>query len=565
MPPHAHPRWTLSLAAGIPLAVCCALWWPIPIHLDTWHVHTAFADSHVWVFDRLARGLTGELSLADCMAGFPTEQTMRAIGWAPGLVAMLLRPLLGALGAANAVQLLSLPASALAATLLVRRTTEVDPVVAALLGAAYGLCPTLLGTFATGEISNTQAWILPALLLALHAVRHGSWPALGAVLAVGLISPFTSPYYALALPFVGGAYLLGGLWSAPERSRSLAALAVLAVSLLPAWPYYGGDAAGGRASLFRPARAQSMVPVDLPHPAPVAQPETLLWHTAPAPGSDVETLHVTALGVALLLLALPAIWRARRTTGWALGLGLLVGGVLAALGPVLYAGGQLRGLGSTALPLPVTVLEALGWPTKQGGLYFRYAVIAELGLVLLGALSLRGRRHARWIAGAVLCLHIAEGVYASGPWSDRTRSPVHGRTVLTTLAGSDGAVLELPVPGPTDGWFGQGALLRAVYHQRPTTGLPRAIQDRNHPVQRTVRDAFRQTDPEQTRSALRAAGYRLVVLPEALVPHVQPSFADLTQGLGTPELDDHVYIWDLGPAEPRCAPAMGSDAPMPRR
>ena len=322
MPPHAHPRWTLSLAAGIPLAVCCALWWPIPIHLDTWHMHTAFADSHVWVFDRLARGLTGELSLADCMAGFPTEQTMRAIGWAPGLVAILLRPLLGALGAANAVQLLSLPASALAATLLVRRTTEVDPVVAALLGAAYGLCPTLLGTFATGEISNTQAWILPALLLALHAVRHGSWPALGTVLAVGLISPFTSPYYALALPFVGGDYLLGGLRSAPERSRSLAALVVLAVSLLPAWPYYGGDAAGGRASLFRPARAQSVVPVDTSPPVPVAQPETLLWHTAPAPGSDVETLHVTALGVALILLALPAIWRARRNTGWALGLGL---------------------------------------------------------------------------------------------------------------------------------------------------------------------------------------------------------------------------------------------------
>ena len=243
---------------------------------------------------------------------------------------------------------------------------------------------------------------------------------------------------------------------------------------------------------------------------------------------------MTALGVALLLLALPAIWRARRSTGWAPGLGLLVGGVLAAMGPVLYAGGQLRGLGSTALPLPVAMLEALGWLTKQGGLYFRYAVIAELGLVLLGALSLRGRRHARWIAGAVLCLHIAEGVHASGPWSDRTRSPVHGRTTLITLAGSDGAVLELPVPGPTDGWFGQGALLRAVYHQRPTTGLPRAIQDRNHPVQRTVREAFRQIDPELTRSALRAAGYRLVVLPEALVPHVQPSFADLTQGLAHP-------------------------------
>ena len=524
MPSHPSNRWSLLLAIGVPLVVCSALWWPVPAHLDTWHVHTAFADSHVWVFDRLARGAGETLPLADCMAGFPTEQTMRAIGWVPGLVAILLRPFLGALGAANAVQLLSLPASALAAALLVRRSTGADPVVAALLGAAYGLSPTLLGTFATGEISNTQAWLLPAALLAIEAARNGSAPALAAVFAVGLVSPFTSPYYALALPFLAGFSLLPSLWSAAHRLRAVGILAVLAVSLLPAWPYYGGDAAGGRASLFRPARAQAVVPMELPHPAPVAQPETLLWHTAPAPGSDVETLHVTALGVALLLLALPALWRARRASGWSLGVGLLCGGILAALGPVLYAGGQLRGVGTTAMPLPVALLEAVGWPTKQGGLYFRYAVVAELGLVVLGALALQKRRHARWLALAVLALHVAEGIQASGPWSERTRSPVHGRQTLSTLAGTDGAVLELPVPGPTDGWFGQGALLRAVYHQRPTTGLPRAIQDRHHPVHRIVSQAFRESGPEQVKAQLRAAGYRLVLLPEDLAPHVQPAF-----------------------------------------
>ena len=88
--------------------VCGALWWPVPIQLDQVHVHTAFADSHVWVFDRLARGLTGAPDLADCRAGYPVEQSMRPIGMVPGLVAILLRPLLGALGAANLVQLLSL-------------------------------------------------------------------------------------------------------------------------------------------------------------------------------------------------------------------------------------------------------------------------------------------------------------------------------------------------------------------------------------------------------------------------------------------------------------------------
>ena len=556
MPSRPTGRWSSLIAFCIPLGVCAVLWWPIPIHLDTWHVHTAFADSHVWVFDRLARGAFDALPLADCMAGFPTAQTMRAIGWAPGLLAILLRPLLGALGAANLIQLVSLPLSAVAATALIRRTTDSDPVVAALLGAAYGLCPTLLGTFATGEISNTQAWILPALLLAVHLARQGSMRALLAVFTIGLISPFTSPYYALALPFLGGFAVLPGLRHTATRARSLTVLGVLAASLLPAWPYYSGDAAGGRASLFRPARARDLFPAELPHPAPVAQPETLLWHSAPAPGSDVETLHVTALGVALLALALWGLWRQRRAPGRTMGLALVAGGVLAALGPVLYAGGQLRGLGSTALPLPVALLEAVDWPTRQGGLYFRYAVLAELGLVVLGAMALRRRRHARWVAAAVLVLHVAEGVRASGPWSERTRSPVHGRTLLEGLAGHDGAVLELPVQGPTDGWFGQGALLRAVYHQRPTTALPRAIQDRRHPVHLVVRDAFRQSDPEQVGAVLRSAGYRLVVLPERLVPHVDPPFSILSAALGPPDHDDGLYVWDLGPTEVRCAPAL---------
>ncbi len=565
MPPDRLDRRSTLLALAIPLVVAGVLWWPVPVDIDRWHVHTAFADSHVWVFDRIARGWFEPLPLADCMAGYPTEQTMRAIGWVPGLVAIVLAPLLGALGAANVVQLLSLPLSAWAAAALVRRTTGVDPVVAALLGAMFGLCPTLLGTLATGEISNTQAWILPAFLLAAHSTVHESPRALAAVFAVGFAAPFTSPYYALALPIVGGLYALPKLLAQPTRVRSLSLLGVLAVSLVPAYPYYSGDAAGGRTSLFRPARAQAMVPVELPHPAPVAQPETLLWHTAPSPGSDVETLHVTALGVALLLVGLYAVLRHRRQAG--LGLGLLVGGALAALGPALYIGGSLRGLGSTAFPLPVALLEAVGWPTKQGGLYFRYAVIAELGLVLLAARTLHGRKHARIIAAVVLLLHVAEGVRASGPWSARTRSTVQGRAALEALAGDDGAVLELPVQGPTDGWFGQQALLRAVYHKRPTTALPRAIQDRHHPVHLVVQQAFRQSGPERVAQVLQTAGYRLVLLPEDLVPHVKPSFAQLSAALGPPLLDDGLYIWDLGPAEAKCSPPLSGDArhrPTPR-
>lgn len=521
------------------------------MQLDHVHVHTAFADSHVWVFDRIARGLSTHLTHADCRAGFPTAHSMRPIGWVPGIVAVVLRPLLGALGAANLVQLLSLSASALAAAVLVRRTTAIEPHTAALLGAAYGLCPTLLGTFATGEISNTQAWILPAFLLAAHHTLTRGLRGLPAVAIVGLAAAFTSPYYALALPFLAGGLALAALRAPAQRLRAGALLATLALSLLPAHPYY--SASGGQQGLFRPARVQSVVPIELPHPAPVAQPETLLWHTAPAPGSDVETLHVTALGVVLVAVALFAAVRRRKEPGWGLGLALTVGGAIAALGPVLYAGGILRGFGSQALLLPVSALEALGWPTRQGGLYFRYAVIAELGLVLLAALALKHRRRAPLFAAVLLAFHVAEGVRASGPWSARTRTEVAGRPLLEQLQGTDGAVLELPLQGPTDGWFGQAALLRAVFHGRPTTALPRAIQDRRHPVRTTVDRAFRLPSPDATRDLLRTSGYRLVVLPHTLVPHVQPSMDTLVRTLGTPTAHSGLYVWDLGPTTAVCA------------
>lgn len=540
------------LAAAVPLLVCGALWWPVPVALDHHHVHTAFADSHVWVFDHLARRPDGDLPGAGCLAGYPIERSVRAIGWVPGLVAMALRPVLGALGAANLVQLLSLPASALAAAVFVRRTTGVDPYVAALLGAAFGLSPTLLGTLATGEISNTQAWLLPCFLLAARgAVRDGP-RALPAVAAVGLAAAFTSPYYALALPIIGGLYAAASLRDPAVRTRALAMLATLGAALLPAYPYYGGGAAGGASSLFRPARALTERALTLPHPAPVAQPETLLWHSAPPPGSDVETLHVTALGLALLAVAAFGLLRRRGTRGYGLGLGLTVGGMLAALGPVLYVGGVLRGVGSVPLPLPVGLLEAVGWPTRQGGLYFRYAVVAELGLVVLAATALRHHRRARWLATLVLLLHIAEGARASGPWSARTRSAVHGRAALEVLAGTDGAVLELPLQGPTDGWFGQQALLRAVYHQRPTTALPRAIHPRQSPVHRHWTDALAASTPAGTRAHLVEAGYRLVLLPEALAPHVQPPLAMLEAALGPAASADGLLIWDLGPATARC-------------
>lgn len=550
------PRASAGVAAAFTLAVVGVLWWPAAVSIDAVRPITAFADSHVWVFDHILTAPSHPDATSGCRAGYPERLTVRAIGWVPMLVSALFRPLLGVLGSATAVQLLSLPVTAAVTTLAVSRVAKLeDNVLCGILGCAYALCPTLLGTLATGEISNTQAWILPAFLLTPTTSR----PAL-ALGVLGVAASFTSPYYALALPVLAGLTWAAQLRGArrPDTLR-LPHLIALAIALLPAWAYYGLDAAGGATSLFRPARAGGPLSPVLAHPPPVAQPESLLWHAVPAPGSDHETLHVVALGLALLTVALVGVVRGRGGPGWRTGLAWAIGGAIASLGPWLYAGGQLRGLGSQPLPLPVALLEALGWPTAKGGLYFRYAVIAELGLVLLAARAL-SEASSRWplptrtLAVLLLALHLVEGVAASGPWHERRRAPVAGRSWLeahadTSADDDDGAVLELPLQGPTDAWFGQSALLRAVYHRRATTALPRSEPRKASPVQQIVRSAFRSTDPAH---ALRSAGFRLVLLPEEHAARSVPDLRTLRRALGEPEHPRGLYAWDLGPAEPRC-------------
>jgi len=533
------------LAAVLPLLVCAALWWPVPLHLDSFRVHTAFGDSHAWVLDRVFGGGV------DCAAGYPRSLSMRPIAWVPLLMAAVLRPLLGTLGAMNAVQLLSLPATSVVTAIWLHRSTEVDRCTAALLGATWALSPTFLGTLATGEISNTQGWILPGFLLAAGVRGPGRLLAMG---LVALSAAMTSPYYALALPLMAGVHELWRAVSIRTWGQSAAGLAATALGLLPAWFFYGSHDADGRHSLFRPARQLDVPPTELPVPAPVAQLEDLLWQAPAAPGSDTETVHVVTLGLALLVGGIWAAWRGRGRTGHRAGLALLVGGVLASLGPVLYLGGLLRGLGPVPLPLPVAALELVGWPTRQGGLYFRYAVVAGLGLVALVGVGLNGRRHAVLVASGLLGLQLCQSIWTSGPWTERERGPIAGRTVLERLSGDDGAVLELPLQGVGSAWLGQPALLRAVVHKRPTTALPRDDPRGGVRVRQQLSEAMRAAD---SRAALRDHGYRLMVLPHDQVQHVEPDRRRLEAAFGPPDHRVGLYIWDLGPTETLCEPPGG--------
>lgn len=547
--------WVAGFA--LTLVVCGVLWWPVPMHMADMRALTAFGDSHVWVFERIVAAFgAGELPQDGCLAGYPQTRSMRAIGWAAALVVVPLRTVLSPLAAANLVQLISLPLSGLAAAALVRRWTDADRWTAVWMGACFALCPTLLGTFATAEISNTQAWILPLFLLV--ADRAGDRPRWSlAVAALGLLSALTSPYYALALPLLGGGLALVR-WVQARRVRlaDLLWLGALALGLAPAAWYFSPASAGGGASMFRPARrAVSLLP-DLPHPPPVAQLDQLLIDTVVGPGSPFETVHAVSLGLALAVLG--AVGVARRRRGWQAGVLLGIGGLLMALGPALYAGGHLVMVAGRALVLPFWALEQLGWPTAMGGLYYRYAVVMVLGVVVLGASALSGVRRAPAIAGLVLAIQLGQGIAETGPLWPRPTSPILDREALLSLRGADGgAVLDLPLQGPTDAHFGQDALLRAVVHGRPTTALPRGNLRPEDPARGRLRLALAARDPEVAAEVLRDAGYSAVVLPLELVPHVDPPLAALLDGLGPPDHNGALIIWRLGPAVADCAPMEG--------
>lgn len=544
------------LCFTVTLAVCCGLWWPVPLHLDTLRPLTAFGDSHVWVMEALRNQfLDAEFSDQVCGPGYPHQRSLRALAWAPTLVYTLLRAVLGPLAAANVVQLISLPVSALATMALVRRWTDTSPWTAAALGAVYGLCPTLLATLGVGEISNTQAWILPLFLLAMHSALHGeirTWPGVLAVALVGLSATFTSPYYALALPLMAGAMVLGQVWTERRFSvRALVPVAVLAAVQAPALWYYETASSGGKYSMFRPAKRGEEFPELIARPPPVGQLDQLIMDTFQDSHSELRPLHVCSIGVALALVALFALYR--RAPGWQRGTMLTAGGVVLSLGPALYVSGHLITIGESPLYLPVHLLEMLGWPTQLGGMYYRYAVVTILGCTVLAGSALQRWKWGPLLAWAVLALQVGQGIWETGPHWPRPSQEVVGRAEMEALQGPDmGAVLELPFQTATDADLGQPALLRAVFHGQATTALPRGNPQPDPDLRKLIRKALKQDTPEEAMASLRRAGVSAVVLNTRAQEGRSPATHTLLGRLGPPTQVGHLKIWTSGPSQARC-------------
>lgn len=557
----------IATAAAVTLGVTAWLVWPLPLHLQTMHAVTDFGDGHVWVFDRIARFVTGQLpfSTSSSDAGFPSVLDGRFLGWGPALLALPLRPFLGAVGAYNLVLLLTPTLGTLAAWLLLREATRCSPWVAAAAAVPYGLCPYGIASLTNGQIEKAQIWIYPLYLWLLFRAIHGPRRALplAAIPVTILAAVFTCPYFGLALPLVAVPLAIGlgvhRTWRGNDGVRPLIAaglaLVLTAAATAPAGTYYS-TAIPGRGpeipSMFRPA--------DAPCPAdghtqrfqnsPSAEPRaTLLGATKLHVG---ESNHITYLLLPLvivagigLLVSAPGRWS---------GLLIFVVGATIAAGPQLVADGMYQTRHGLPYMLPMTILEQYGYPLRYGGQYYRAIAIASLGLSMLMASGL-SRLPRRWgvavgvVLAAVCVRDFLQFWQRLTPWPTAT---MPGQIALTALARSPepGAVLALPFLGSQI--VGSYGLLEATIHQRPTSAVARAVREIEAPhfapwVSQLPAAAAEHRLPE----LLRGLGFRYAVL---TLQHVREQEDDLpelresalTATFGPPTVGDGVLIWDLG-------------------
>lgn len=538
------------------VAVVSALLWPLPTHLRTHHVLGAFHDGHVWCFDHIFRMLTFDQpwSLSTGRMGHPGPVDARFIAWVPALAAAVLRPLLGPLGAYNAVVLLSPAAAAVAVWALARRALGVPAWVAAGAALIYAVCPYALGCLANGQVAKFSHWVLPLTLLAFSELVHGPRRLVGALTLplATVATTFTSPSTALFLPF---AAVVWGGWSVIDRRGRRAstallvagALALTAASMLPAWWYYG-DASGGSGSSFAPGAHLEVGHVPLSAP-PMARPgDTFLGDGRREPNPELST-HVTYLGLPLLLVA--AGLSIRRFRGRGLVWALLAVGVVVALGPRLAEDGGYVLVGGRQLALPAALLEAAGYPLASSGMYYRAIVLASLGLCLAIGGGLARVRHPWAIALAWLLagVAIADGVRSTRDLWPRRCEAVPARIAMEQIGASsaDGAVFDYPLETGTFG--NQAHLLAAVFHGRATTAVPKVTSVEGDPrlsrldFQLMIAEA--EGMPDVARATLFSRGFSHVVY--RTVGERRGSSERLERIFGPPIRGEDVLIWPLAP------------------
>jgi hypothetical protein len=262
-------------------------------------------------------------------------------------------------------------------------------------------------------------------------------------------------------------------------------------------------------------------------------------------GEDIYSDHVPYFGL-LGLLVCGYLSRTRfkaRLIGWI----LAACGVLLAFGPQLASSEGFVLLAGTHIPMPARLLDALGYPVGNSGMYHRFLVLGSMGLAILLAcgMSVRGK-DGRYLSWVFALLIIADGIFQSSDRWPRPSNSVQGIASYEVMAEDSmpGAVIAVPLRTNDTGAGSQ--IMLASYHGRSTSGLLRFDsweQDSTLELRKWFAEANRSRDPADH---LAAKGVRYVLW----TPWVQheaggPDLRYLTQMFGAPEEDGELRWWKL--------------------
>lgn len=519
---------------GLALVAQLPAWWgwlsdPAGRLLDN-----PFTGGHAWAADVVSDALWDQVSADPTdQAGFPGLRRARYVGWAFLGAAALLRPLWTPLAVVHIASFLGPALGGAGLVLLARRLSPGGhPGLQVAGGLLFALSPVTLGAALSGQVENTQTWLLPLLLLLTWeaSARRSIWPLLPPLWALAaLTSPYLAMLAGIAAPWVAWLRWREGVH--PLSALAPVALSALGLGLAGAWLELGAFDPEG--TLYRPSFEGQGWPPLWVRPLPVAAVDALLTGQVQVQ-VKANVLHQPYLGLVLLAGALGGGGQRGRLAP------LVLLGLLLAMGPRLAWGEGPALLGGRELILPAQLVRWLDLPLAHGGQYYRAMVLAHLGLGLMLACGAPARPRLASAGAVALCLlgplDALRAVSAPGlPWPTVTL-PVDAWAALAADP-VPGAVLHLPMHSTQLRPNHPVRLAGRVRHRRAVSDLPRAWTE--PPADPLLAQAWSASlaTPGAVLPGLdqlAAAGFRFVVIDLPAIPERQSLEARAKAAWGPP-------------------------------
>jgi hypothetical protein len=529
-----HPvlrrNWTYLLVLVIYVGIAVGMTWPLAIKSTT-HLLAGSWDTlfHYWNGWWVRQALTtGQSPFYSQYLFYPTGVSLvyNNFAWLNIAAWGALEPWIGGLAAYNLPLLFSLALCGFTAFALTHYLTG-NGIAAFLAGMIYLCWPFRLSQLGHPNLISTQ-WIPLFLLFLIRTLRNGRWQD-GVLTGVFLaLTGYTRWQQLIAVPIVGGIYLIWTLWNGwiSQRRQMRALLLASVVACIALAP-----------PVLLLVNQQLTAPADLVvEEEEVTKQTDLLAYLTPSTSHPVMgSLAQTAyrryyadrssgsgysayLGAITLLLAFLAIWRARQAALPWVAMALVL--LLLALGPVLRINGHLY----PAVPMPyqlvarLFLVRLLRFPDRLNMfLALPVAVLAGYGAA---SLLSRVRQYGIWIVTAVSSLLGAAILFdylvIPVPLERPQVSPIYAR-----LADEPGefAVLNLPLDPQKSKLY---MFAQTVHHhpilQGHTSRLPpgsHAYLD-GHPWLRVLRQHSEMnpslTDVSRQLASLAEDGIRYIIL-----------------------------------------------------